>query len=291
MEYCEDRRIRWTTYSNISSWFDCWEYDLVDLGFAFYDEHGECIISDEQMQNILNFDETCLSVDGSEGRRGGRPEIVLHDPRFPMTGKATNKDSVTATLITGSNAGGEALPPHFQFQTKATAEERERLRSDVFAFSLRTIGKFGTEHERGWDCTFGLNTKGGMDDREFELYITNSILPLYPNTLDRPGKRLILKCDSGPGRLQIDLLAKLRHLGVYLYPCVPNTTEVTQETDRTYGKFKTILDSLSMNASHRICLSKCRNISWLFWFLEANTQRLVSSCPRHLNLDLVVRNA
>jgi hypothetical protein len=48
-----------------------------------------------------------------------------------------------------------------------------------------------------------------------------------------------LKCDSGPGRLQIDLLAKLRHLGVYLYPCVPNTTAVTQETDRTYGKFKT----------------------------------------------------
>ena len=84
-----------------------------------------------------------------------------------------------------------------------------------------------------------MNAKGGMDDCEFESYIINSILPLYPNTLDRPGKRLILKCDSGPGRLQIDLLAKLRHLGVYLYPCVPNTTAVTQETDRTYGKFKT----------------------------------------------------
>ncbi len=97
---------------------------------------------------ILNFDETCLTADGSEGRRGGRPEMVLHDPRFPFAGKTTNKDSLTETMITGSNAAGEALPPHFQFQTKATAEERERLRSDVFAFSLRTIGKFGTEHER-----------------------------------------------------------------------------------------------------------------------------------------------
>jgi hypothetical protein len=38
--------------------------------------------------------------------------------------------------------------------------------------------------------------------------------------------------------LQIELLAQLRYLGVYLYPCVPNTTAVTQETDRTYGKFK-----------------------------------------------------
>ena len=38
--------------------------------------------------------------------------------------------------------------------------------------------------------------------------------------------------------MQIELLAQLRYLGVYLYPCVPNTTAVTQETDRTYGKFK-----------------------------------------------------
>jgi hypothetical protein len=238
MEYCEDRRVRWTTYSNINSWFDNWERDLVELGFAFYGKDGKVVIPDEQLPNIINFDETCLTADGSEGRRGGRPSMVLHDPRFPMAGKTTNKDSLTATMITGSNAAGEALPPHFQFQTKATTEDKERLKSDVFAFCPRTIGKFGTEHEQGWDCTFGMNTKGGMDDEEFESYIINSILPLYPNTLDRPGKRLILKCDSGPGRLQIDLLAKLRHLGVYLYPCVPNTTAVTQETDRTYGKFK-----------------------------------------------------
>ncbi len=225
MEYCEDRRIRWMTYLNMSAWFDCWEYDLINLGFAFYDEHGEC--------NIINFDKTCLSLDGSEGRRGGHPEIILHNPRFPMTGKATNKDSLTATLISGSNAAGKALPPHFQFQKKATLGDRERIRSEVFAFTPHVIGQFGTDSERAWDCTFGLNTKGGMDDWEFELYMTNSILPFYPNTLDRPGKRLILKCDSGPGQLQIDLLAKLHHLGVYLYPCIPNTTAVTQETDCT----------------------------------------------------------
>ena len=64
--------------------------------------------------------------------------------------------------------------------------------------------------------TFGLNTKGGMDDEEFKQYIVNSILPLYPNTRDKPGHRLLLKCDSGPGRLQVELLAQLRFLGVYL---------------------------------------------------------------------------
>ena len=109
----EDRRIRWTNHRNISMWFDNWEDDLIWLGFAFEDDGGNMTIPDEQLRNIINFDETCLSVDGSQRRRGGWPEIVLHDPRFPMTGKSTNKDSLTATLICGSNAAGEALVPHF----------------------------------------------------------------------------------------------------------------------------------------------------------------------------------
>jgi hypothetical protein len=90
-----------------------------------------------------------------------------------MAGKATNKDSLTATLICGSNAAGKALPPHFQFQTKTIVEDCKRLCTQVFALSPRVIGKFGTESEQEWDITFGLNTKGGMDDQEFKLYIIN----------------------------------------------------------------------------------------------------------------------
>ena len=52
------------------------------------------------------------------------------------------------------------------------------------------------------------------------------------------GHHLLLKCNSGPGRLQVKLLTQLRILGDYLYPCVLNTMAVTQETDRTYGMFK-----------------------------------------------------
>ncbi len=238
MSVAEDRRVRWTTFTNISSWFDNWEWDLVELGFAKRDEDGMVRVPDELLIFILNFDETCLSLDGSNGNKGGRKTMTLHDPRLPFNGKQTNKDSLTATLVCGSNATGEALPPHFQFQTKATTDDGQRIRNEVFQFCPRVVGKFGTKAETSWDCTFGLNTKGGMDDREFVQYVTNSILPLYPETRDRKGHRLLLKCDSGPGRLQVELLAQLRHLGVYLYPGVPNTTAVTQETDRTYGVFK-----------------------------------------------------
>ena len=70
MEYCEDRRIRWTTWANLNAFFDNWEKDLVELGFAFYNKDGECIIPDEMLPYIINFDATCLSADGSKGRRG-----------------------------------------------------------------------------------------------------------------------------------------------------------------------------------------------------------------------------
>jgi hypothetical protein len=44
-----------------------------------------------------------------------------------MTGRSTSKTALTATMITGSTAAGEALPPHFQFPTKAQSEETMKI--------------------------------------------------------------------------------------------------------------------------------------------------------------------
>ena len=78
-----------------------------------------------------------------------------------------------------------------------------------------------------------------MDDVEVRQYFLNSIVPLYPDSNDVNGKRVMVKVDSGPGRLQENFLAEARTLGFIVYPGVPNTTAVTQETDQNYGPFKT----------------------------------------------------
>lgn len=52
--------------------------------------------------------------------------------------------------------------------------------------------------------------------------------------------RVIVKVDSGPGRTNIEMLAYLRVVGIYCVPGVPNTTHVSQETDQSYGLFKTV---------------------------------------------------
>ena len=138
-----------------------WEYDLVKLGFATRDANGTITIIPKQLHNIINFNETSLFLDGMEGRRGGHPEITFHDPWLPYIGNRLNNDSLTATLICGSNAAGKALPPHFQFQMKATTDKGHWLHNEVFRHSCQTFGFFGKKVEEGYDLTFGLNIKGG----------------------------------------------------------------------------------------------------------------------------------
>jgi len=254
----EDRRIRWTNEDNINMWFENWENDLVELGFAWRDETTRKVhIPDEMLRLIVNFDETCLSLCGATTNRGGRPEALIYDPRFPMVGKATSKSSLTTTMITGSTAAGEALPPHIQFATKAKTPDAMRLDFDVVEHVPQVLGRFGCEEERAWPVAFGQNEKGGMNDEEFEKYLMNSIVPLFPHAKDKKGHRVMLKVDSGPGRLSLKLLAKLRLQGFILYPCVPNTTHVTQETDQCYGPFKTqFLSNLDLIVDARLLLKK-----------------------------------
>jgi hypothetical protein len=59
--------------------------------------------------------------------------------------------------------------------------------------------KFGIDEPCYLGVSVGLNKKGGMDEAEFEKYIRNSILPLFLDACDMPGKRVMIKVDSGPG--------------------------------------------------------------------------------------------
>ena len=70
-ERAEERRIRWTTYRNLKMWFDNWKIDLEPLVFTYVDEHGETQIKEDKYGDIMNLDETCISLDDSQGNRGG----------------------------------------------------------------------------------------------------------------------------------------------------------------------------------------------------------------------------
>ena len=82
MKKAEDRRVQWTSYANLKLWFDNWRRKIVELGFATVTNEGEAIIPPQQLARIINLDETCLSLDGSKGPRGGRPTTCLSSAFF-----------------------------------------------------------------------------------------------------------------------------------------------------------------------------------------------------------------
>ena len=237
----EERRVRWTTYANLDAWFDNFQAVLIEFDFAGVGDDGEPTFTEAHLRQIMNVDETEISLDANNTRAGGRPAVSFHHPHLPSTSRSTAKSSLTCTGIIGSSAAGECVPPHFQMPTSAMAEEREKIRSEFLTHTLDTRGRFGCAEERIWPCTIGMNEKGGMSDNEFEKYIDNSIIPLYPDLEDTPGKRVLLKEDSGPGHNGRDLLLKCHFCGLYIYRGLPNATSVQQETDHNYGPFKGIV--------------------------------------------------
>jgi len=100
---------------------------LIEFGFAYNNANGELVFEDGALSRILNMDETCISLDGSNDNQGGRPAVTFYDKRFPQLGKATSKSALTITMISGSNAVGKPIAPHFQFQTSAQSDEAEAI--------------------------------------------------------------------------------------------------------------------------------------------------------------------
>jgi hypothetical protein len=240
----KDRRVRWTTHSNLHAWFVSFKAFLIEFGFTTIGSDGRLVISEAMLRRIANINETEVSLDSSKTNAGGRQAVSFHDPHFPLTQRTAAKSSLSCTGIFGSNAAGERVPIHWQLPMAAMTEDREKLRFNFLRYVSSTRGRFSCKEERVWSCTIGLNEKGGMNDEESDKYIDNSIVPLYPDLENMPGKQVLLKVDtSSPGRNGRDLLNKARFREVYIFPGLPNATSVQQETDMNYGPFKSVVRS------------------------------------------------
>ena len=99
---------------------------------------------------------------------------------------------------------------------------------ELVAYMPHVRGKFGAPKYQAWPITVGMNARGGMDNVEFNEYLSNSLIPLYPGAEDVKGKRVLFKLDSRPGRLGMKLISRIRLIGFVFYPGVPNTTVVSQ---------------------------------------------------------------
>ena len=124
-------------------------------------------------------------------------------------------------MIGESNAVGKPIPPHFQFKTSAQTPDANHFVSSVSVTCSMCNRRSVTKRFQSFPISLGLYNKGGMDDVKFFEYLQKSIMKLYPDATPVKGKWVVIKCDSGPGRLNPDLLVYLHYHGFYFTPVSP----------------------------------------------------------------------
>jgi hypothetical protein len=109
----EDRRLLWTTYDNLHTWFMSFKEFLIKFRFTTLDGNGELIFMPEMLRRIANVDEMETLLDGSDTQAGGRPAVSYQDPHLPMIMRSVVKLSLKYTCIFRSSTSGECMPVHF----------------------------------------------------------------------------------------------------------------------------------------------------------------------------------
>ena len=78
-------------------------------------------------------------------------------------------------------------------KTMCENESDGQIHTECFLNSKQVLGCWGFEEEltaRG--TTFACNKKGGMSEDELKKYLTQAIMPLYPDASNIPGKRVMI---------------------------------------------------------------------------------------------------
>jgi hypothetical protein len=159
----EERRVRWTTYTNLDAWFTNFRAFLLKFELACEGTEGGLIFDNVTMHCIINTNEMEISLDGSKTKAGGRPAVLFYDPHLPIISRSVTKLSLSCTEIFESNAARECMPPHWKFSTSGTVEEREKIQFSFLTHVQNTHRQFGYKEEKIWLATTGMNKKGGGD--------------------------------------------------------------------------------------------------------------------------------
>ena len=120
----EQRREKWTTYTNLNIWSNTWEGVLIELGFVrlkreVEDCEGSVVFFDGKKDRIINLDETDGALNNTCGQIGGRPSFVFYSEEISGGSSRENKTSYSPTIIAGSISAGDPLPLHFQLKNHA----------------------------------------------------------------------------------------------------------------------------------------------------------------------------
>ena len=193
----------------------------------------------------MNFDEMGFSYDGCKNGMRGRKAMYHNNKHLPQPGQASNKSAQKNSIIAGMTYAFEVIPPGIILQSSAAAPH---IRTQLLRYMKHVRGQFGhpsvedPNDVKTFPVFISWSKDSSVTDAIFIEYILHIKTFCYPDAKDEPGYRVLMKADSGPGRMNKEFLAIARSHGFYFLSGLPNETELGQEMDQVFAEFKAILE-------------------------------------------------
>ena len=238
-------RFEWLTVTNLLKHFRSFEEMLVEKKYGRRattkerERDGvEVVWFPGQPSRAGNIDEMSLSLDYSKNGAGGRPSATFTCTGVRSSGEPDQKSSYKVTILAGMTFGDEPLPPLIIIPSGA---QEPLIRKELLKRFHQVHAQYGHSTKKWFDPMIATSEKGSITVDILRDYL-NQIRIWYPDLADEDYKRFCLCIDSGPGRNDPQFLHDAAEMGVIISPKTPNTSEVTQEMDRLFALFKTILE-------------------------------------------------
>lgn len=238
-------RFEWLTVTNLLKHFRSFEEMLVEkkIGRRATAEEKErdgveVVWLPGQPARAGNIDEMSLSLDYSKNGAGGRPGATFTCTGVRSSGEPDQKSSYKVTVLAGMTYDDEPLPPMVIIPSGA---QEPIIRKELLRRFHQVQGQYGHSSKKWFSPMIAASPKGSITIEILRMYL-QEIREWYPDIADEDGKRFLLCIDSGPGRHDPEFLHEAAEMGVIISPKTPNTSEVTQEMDRLFALFKSILE-------------------------------------------------
>jgi hypothetical protein len=202
--------------------------------------HG-CLIRGQHLR-ILQLYESALD-DGYINQW----ESITGNPELPQITAAGKESSPHTTIFTTSTSPGEypgekALAGPIQINFSSDAKETDNFRVNrgwvtgpCHDNSLPSVVGNWPGNEVAIPSQVVVTPKGGTQSRTWDLFLEHIVKHMYPDLKDIVGKRVCVKTDLGPGRLNATIVRKWHQRGLYFKFGLPNGSGINQEHDQLFG--------------------------------------------------------
>ena len=238
-------RFKWLTVKNLVKHYEKFEEFLVEKGFARLATAEERATDGEQVKwfedqrrNGGNFDEMGFGLGKDANGLGGRQPTQFVFQEIRNSGEPDQQSNIRVTLFLGVNYADEPLPGLIILPSAA---EKYKVKEELLKRFHQVEGKYGHNSRKKFDFMIAASPKGSMTKEILNSYLSK-FSNLYPGLRDEIRNRFLFKTDSGPGRSNCDVNFTAKVNGIYIYPGVPNTSEVTQEMDQLFAYFKSLME-------------------------------------------------